>query len=111
MGDGIDEAVVLFVAANFAHQENGVQDHPGDDGEENDAQKTRTPSRQLRMIQPTFSPTASSTRQTPSTTKKAMALRRLVMRMAGFYRVEERSVGRTLSSAAFEVGDLGVRMA
>src|SRR4029077_17914751 len=57
--------------------------------------KSRTPSRQFRMIQPTFSPTASSTRQTPRTTKKAIALRRLLIRMAGFYRVdEEECVGR-----------------
>src|ERR1700735_1473929 len=34
VGDGVDETVVLFVAANLAHQENGVQDHSGDDGEE-----------------------------------------------------------------------------
>ena len=40
VGDGIDEAVVLFVAANFAHQEAGVHDHPGDQqGEEDYAQK------------------------------------------------------------------------
>jgi hypothetical protein len=52
-----------------------------------------------------LSPTASSTRQTPRTTKKATALRRLLMRMAGFYRFdEEECVGRTLLSAAFEVG-------
>src|SRR5580704_2574290 len=66
--------------------------------------KSRTPSRQLRMIQPTFSPTASSTRQTPRTTKKAIALRRLLIRMAGFYRVdEEECVGRAPSPAAVDV--------
>ena len=36
MGDGVDEAVVLFVAADFAHQEDSVQDHSGDDGCEKD---------------------------------------------------------------------------
>ena len=40
MGDGIDEAVVLLVAANFAHQEAGVHDQAGDHGsEENYAQE------------------------------------------------------------------------
>src|ERR1700730_4850915 len=66
--------------------------------------KSRTPSRQLRMIQPTFSPTASSTKQTPKTTKKAVARRRLLIRMAGFYRVdEEECVGRAPSPAAVDV--------
>src|SRR5580700_886120 len=32
--DGVDEAAVLFVAADFAHQEDGVEDHAGNDGEE-----------------------------------------------------------------------------
>src|SRR5579862_6554613 len=40
-----------------------------------------TPSRQFRMIQPTLSATASPTRHTPSVTKKAIVLRREVMRM------------------------------
>ncbi len=40
MGDGIDEAVVLFVAANFTHQEAGVHDHPGDEqGKEDHAEE------------------------------------------------------------------------
>src|SRR6266481_3012962 len=40
-----------------------------------------TPSRQLRMIQPTLSATASATRHTPSTIKNAIVLRREVIRM------------------------------
>ena len=40
MRDGIDEAVVLFVAADFADEEDGVQNHSGDDrGEKNHAEK------------------------------------------------------------------------
>ena len=57
--------------------------------------KSSTPSRQLRIIQPTFSPTASSTRQMPKTTKNAIALRRLVIRMAEFYR-EGKETGREI---------------
>ena len=38
--DGVDEAIVLFVAADFAHQEDGVQNHSGDDrGKKNHAEK------------------------------------------------------------------------
>ena len=38
--DGVDERVVLLVAADFAHQEGGVQDHAGNDhGEQQDAEK------------------------------------------------------------------------
>ena len=33
MRDGVDEGVVLFVAADFADQEGGVQDHADDDDE------------------------------------------------------------------------------
>ena len=36
MGDGIDKAVVLFIAADFAHQEDCVQDQPRDDQHEED---------------------------------------------------------------------------
>ena len=88
VSDGIDKAVMLLVTPNFVHQEAGIHNQPGNrSAKKITPRKSRTPSRQLRMIQPTFSPTASSTRQTPSTTKKAIALRRLVMRMAGFYRL------------------------
>src|SRR4029077_12736846 len=44
VGDGIDEAVVLLVAANFTHQETGVHDKPGDQqGKENYAQEKQDP--------------------------------------------------------------------
>ena len=36
MGDGVDEAVVLLVAANFAHQKDRIEDEAGDDGAEKD---------------------------------------------------------------------------
>ncbi len=37
---GVDEAVVLFVAADFADEEDGVENHSGDDrGEKNHAEK------------------------------------------------------------------------
>lgn len=40
MSDGVDEAVVLLIAANFADQEDGVENESGDDGaEEDDAEK------------------------------------------------------------------------
>ena len=40
VGDRVDEAVVLLVAANFADQKNGVQNHAGDNrGEENHAKE------------------------------------------------------------------------
>ena len=40
MGDGVDEAVVLLVAADFADQKNRIEDEAGDDGaKKNDAQK------------------------------------------------------------------------
>ena len=40
MGDGIDEAVVLLAASQFAHQKNRVDDHPrNDQREEDDAEE------------------------------------------------------------------------
>src|SRR3984957_19385983 len=41
--------------------------------------KSFTPSRQLRMIQPTFRATARATSEQPNTTKKAIVPRRLVI--------------------------------
>ena len=44
VGDGVDEGVVLFVAPDLAHQEDGVEDEPGDDQqEEDDAEDQRGP--------------------------------------------------------------------
>ena len=44
MSDGVDEAVMLFVAANFTDQKTGIHDHPGDQqGEENYAEKKQNP--------------------------------------------------------------------
>src|SRR5271169_2730294 len=43
---------------------------------------SRTPARQLRMTQLTFSATARATEHTPSATKNAIALRRLLTLMA-----------------------------
>ena len=50
------------------------------------------PSRQLRMIQPNPTATATPARPTPRTRNVIVALRRLVMRMQRFYRedAEER---------------------
>src|ERR1700730_17279237 len=48
--------------------------------------KTLIPSRQFRMIQPKPTATATPARPTPSTRNVIVALRRLVMRMARFYR-------------------------
>src|ERR1700681_2760743 len=40
MSDGVDEAVVLFVAANFADEKNRIEDEAGDYGaKKNDAEK------------------------------------------------------------------------
>lgn len=40
VSDGVDEAIVLLVAADFANQKERVQDHAGNDrGEENDAEE------------------------------------------------------------------------
>src|ERR1019366_3063634 len=36
VGDRIDKAVVLFIAANLAHQEAGIQNEAGGDGAEED---------------------------------------------------------------------------
>ena len=36
VGDGVDEGIVLLVAADFAHQEDGVEHHPGNDRDEQD---------------------------------------------------------------------------
>ena len=81
--DGVDEAVVLFVAADFADQEDGVEDQAGDDGdEENNAEEK----------QYAFAPVEddpadvqarrrAATRQMPRTRKNAIVLRRLVIRM------------------------------
>ncbi len=44
MRDGIDKAVMLLVAANFADQKNCIEDKPGSDGaKKDDAQKNRDP--------------------------------------------------------------------
>src|SRR6202142_177677 len=48
--------------------------------------KTLIPSRQLRMIQPKPTATATPARPTPRTRNVMVALRLLVMRMARFYR-------------------------
>src|ERR1700757_518582 len=53
-----------------------------------------TPSRQFRMIQPTLSATASATRPTPSTMKKAIVFRRLEICMT------TRPLGMIVSRAA-----------
>ena len=43
MRHGVDKSVVLFVAANLAHQKNGVQNQSGNnDGEKNDAQNEQS---------------------------------------------------------------------
>ena len=42
MGDGVEESVLAFIAADFADDENGVHDEAGDDdAEENDAENER----------------------------------------------------------------------
>src|ERR1700678_2193720 len=51
--------------------------------------KTLMPSRQLRVIQPNPTATATPARPTPRTRKVIVALRRLVMRMQQFYREGE----------------------
>ena len=44
VGDGVDEGVVLFVAANLADEEGGVEDEAGDDdAEEDDAEDEQNP--------------------------------------------------------------------
>jgi len=79
----IDEAVVLLVAADFVHQEAGVDDHPGNDQEEeNYAKEKQHPFAPVEDDPATFSATASATRHMPRMTKNAIALLRLVMRMA-----------------------------
>src|SRR5271167_1113839 len=49
--------------------------------------KTLIPSRQLRMIQPKPTATATPARPTPRTRNVMVALRRLVMRIARFYSI------------------------
>jgi hypothetical protein len=44
MSDGVDKAVMLLVAANFADQKDRIEDEPGRDGaKENDTQKNSDP--------------------------------------------------------------------
>ena len=74
--DGVDEGVLLLVAPDFPHQEDGVQNHAGDDqAEQQDAETSNRPVRQLMMIQPTFSATASATMIAPSAINTAIDLR------------------------------------
>src|SRR5580704_2975556 len=74
--------------------------------------KTLIPSRQLRMIQPKPTATATPARPTPSTRKVMVALRRLVMRMERFYRedVEEgvrlKDQRRSMADSRFLVASL-----
>src|SRR5258708_3291547 len=64
--------------------------------------KSRTPSRQLRMIQPTLSATASATRPMPRQRKKTIVPRRLVMRMASQV---DSTAFRAASARAFRFWD------
>jgi hypothetical protein len=42
VGNGIEKAVLLFIAADLAHKKDGINYQPGNDhGEENDAQHQR----------------------------------------------------------------------
>ena len=55
MSNCVDERVMLFVAADFANEESGVEDQSKDQKKrEYDAENKQRPSRRLRMIQPTF---------------------------------------------------------
>ena len=93
MGNSIDEAVVLLVAADLTDQEDRVQDEPGGDGTKKiTPRKTLRPSSQFRMIQPKPTATAAAARNTPNDRKKKTAFRRLVMRIPQFYS----GVGRSL---------------
>ena len=87
MGNGIDEAVMLFVAANFAHQETGIHDHPGDqEGEEDYAQEEQDAFTPVENDPADIQPHRQQHQANAQHDKKAMALRRLLMGMAGFYR-------------------------
>ena len=83
MGDGVDEGVVLFVAADFPHQKDGVEHDAADDHEHEQhaqdqqesgapvrAEPSRCRGRRMTLIRPT-----------PRAMKKAMDLRRPVTSM------------------------------
>ena len=88
MSDRINKTVMLLVALDFADQKSRVQDQVRQRLRQKRSipKTTFTSKRQLRMIQPNPTATASAARHTPSDRNVIVARRRLVMRMRGFYR-------------------------
>ena len=78
--DGVDERVVLVVAAQLAHEKHRVDDDAGDDEGEGEDAEARAAGRAapLTRIQPMLSVTAAATRTTQSVTKTIVAVLRRV---------------------------------
>ena len=90
MGNGIDKAVVLLAAPQFAHQKNRVDDHArNDQREKDDAEKQQHAFAPVEDDPADVEGTASATRPMPRQRKKTMVPRRLEIRIeahARFYR-------------------------
>ena len=81
VGDGVEEGVLALVAADFADEEDGVEDDAGDEErEENDAEDGEGDGA-LVEEDPGIWVTARPTRRTPRVMKVAMAPRRRLMFM------------------------------
>ena len=71
MGDGVEEGVLALVAADFADQEDGVEDDAGDEqGEEDDAEDEQEKRRSLTMIQAMLRAMAAPRVSTPRVMKR-----------------------------------------
>jgi hypothetical protein len=75
----INERIVLLISANFAKQEDCIQDQAcGDHSKENNSQHEEEHLTKLSKIQPTLTAIARADRQTPNTRKNmAVFLRRI----------------------------------
>ncbi len=83
MGDGVEEGVLALVAADFADEEDGVEDDSGDeDGEEDDSEDEEGDAALVVDDPGDVEVMVTPTRIAPRVMKKAMAPRRRVMFMA-----------------------------
>ena len=84
--DGVDERVVLFVAADLAHQKDGVQHDAADDhGQQQHAQEQQNAVRQLSSTQPMYSSRMTEISPAPSAMKNAIDFRRPATTMTPAY--------------------------
>ena len=83
MRDGVDEGVVLFVPADFAHQKDRVEHDAGDDhDQQQDPEDEQDAVPQLSSTQPTYSRRMTEISPMPSAMKNAIDFRRPAVTMS-----------------------------